>query len=345
MNQEFKNQSTDPITEVYSYRSLVLHPFNKELIKPNSKIRSHIDSEINAINSLNENKTVLALCPILHLLNHTKYEPGIPVGVCHNQSTPYFYFGFKVKNNAFNTFIEKRLGLLNSVFSDSIKFSSKNPRDAANLFWEKMNSLTESDGLPCEFTPILKIKSSLGEHKDLSRFIYKLVFGSKLLKNHDLIESAGLSPSHLDNVVTMELLGEDKALYMRDKYEHIIEIGEIWHRITNLPLVLKIWQKSLIPPSAALKSKMIASAELAQAKMKIDPSVYYNELELENSNFSEKQVSNVWRETSYILGEPEFLSLQILLQLFQNFQQKNNRNFFVKSEKWNFRELHRNPIL
>jgi chorismate dehydratase len=117
----------------------------------------------------------------------------------------------------------------------------------------------------------------------------------------------------------IELLIGDEALEKRSQYSLVIDLGQAWWDITRLPFVFAVWQ-SRAPVSPALKAKIIKASELAEMRMKLEPSVYFPEIMPLDASGRQLPLGDYWKLIDYRLGFEEIRGLVAFLYLAKHFR-------------------------
>lgn len=259
---------------------------------------------------LADGQVVVAPCSSVCLVKNASNEIVMPVGVASNGPVQSVYLGIKEDNGVFET-VRKRQHLLKDVFAAAAQKHSGDVRKMSDSVFGYASSL-ESEKLA--YTPGLCMTPASAASANLAKVLYRLWFGAEayeLMVERRLSRGGGRGEYTCD----MELLIGDEALTKRPLYKFVIDLGEVWKDLTALPFVFAVWQSGgkQVPP--ALKAKVMEAAELAQARMRIEPSVYLQNEVSSDIHGRPVDLAAYWRVIQYRLTAAHFKGLALYLSL------------------------------
>src|SRR5690606_19495079 len=117
------------------------------------------------------------------------------------------------------------------------------------------------------------------------------------------------------DVPVLELLIGDEALIRRPSYAAVIDLSEAWLELTGLPFVFAVWQKSKGTLSPYWRECITEAAKLAQARMRVEPSVYLPDGEPGDILGHRIDLASYWKGISYHLGDAQMRGLLLFLCL------------------------------
>lgn len=257
----------------------------------------------------------LALAPSssICLLKHNSLNLALPVGVASTGPVMSVYLGFpEIRENDYDIWHE-RASALGELFRQVCSARTIDPRRSAAELISIIDGLLGSSDLPgyrAKHGGEVRLTPASAASVAMTKVIHRLLFGTALTT-----VSAGDA--------TIDLLIGDEALKKRDKYAKILDLGEIWNRLTGLPFVFAVWQfgagVSAVDASAMRPVLTIIkdAAERAQAKMKVSAADY--KALLANSPLEQGaelvDLARYWRVIEYSLTPQHLRGLILYLGL------------------------------
>jgi predicted solute-binding protein len=278
-----------------------LHPLLKELQRLNDgsiEVVTGHPSEIHRL--LGEGQIHLAPSSSIGLLKNSNVELALPLGVASYGPVQSVYFGlYRAQTDLFDQ-IKQRSQILRQIFQQGKTICGNDYRRLANFVAMQSRELQKSS-----IKPRVKFSAASAASNMLGKILLRLWYGASI-SNH--VQRDVESTGDFD----MELVIGDEALLRRREFTHVIDFGQVWHELTGLPFVFAVWQmqKNMVLPTT-LRTKIMKAAELASARMHVDPSTYLSE------NFATKQVdlAAYWRSIYYKLDAEHFTSLALYFGL------------------------------
>lgn len=265
-------------------------------------------SKINKL--LSEGQVTVAPCSSVCLVKNEHHDIAMPIGIAANGPVQSVYLGIKEDNGVFEM-VRKRQTLLKEIFVTALGQHQGDCRRTTEAIF------TMASGLECEklaYTPGLCLTPASAAGANLAKVLYRLWFGAE---SYELMVERRLSRGTSGGEYTcdMELIIGDEALQKRPQYKYIIDLGEAWKELTNLPFVFAVWQTAGKAIHPALKAKIMEAADLAQARMRIEPAAYLQNDPGVDVNGRPIDLANYWRAIQYRLTATHFRGLALYLSL------------------------------
>ena len=222
-----------------------------------------------------EGSVQMAPASSICLLKHNQLNVALPVGVASTGPVMSVYLGFPAaQHHAFDVW-QERIAVLKETYARVTAFRSFDPRQIArDLFSAVVEKstpgLVNASG-QIKLTPVSAASAAM------TKTLHRLLFGSDA-RGMEPRSGEGFQQSGEGDAI--ELLIGDEALKRRSEFPQILDLGEVWNRITGLPFVFAVWQlggnmdaveaAGLRPIMNAIKE----SAEFAQVKMRVSAADY-----------------------------------------------------------------------
>lgn len=268
----------------------------------------------------------VAFCSPEALLKSPDLELVSPIGEAFSSSCGSAYF---VSSEAELTrpYVALRLEALKNVFS---KFDFTSVSQMPELIERLYRQVDELPVPPASLVPQVDFFQGNGAFTALAKLVYRLLFGGEA---YDIACRMQVDEAAR---VQWDLRQGNDALTRRSQWHSVIDIVDIWHDLFKMPFVASVLLRSKKSLPAGSKQKLQQVAELAQAKMKVEPSVYLPDIIPNNSQGQAIDLSSLWRHVSYRLGKDHIQSLLLFLHLLQPLQKQalNDAEFRVKMIRW-----------
>ncbi len=288
-----------------------LLPLRQELERQvGSELEFHRGHPAQVNKWLAEGKIQLAPSSSVCLVKNSAMEIAVPVGIASLGSVLSVYLGLQQDDAELTELIHRRQALLREIFKAALHRYETDVRSAANFIFKAADDLPP---VPLEKVPVLSVTPASATSTQLARILYRLWFGES---NYD--QRAGSNTSISTVVSTLrpiELLIGDEALVKRAAYRSVIDLGDVWRDLTELPFVFAVWQCSKRPLTAQWRQRIIEAAELAQARMRVEPSHYFPDPMVVDMNGASVDLAAYWRGIQYRLGPTHFRGLALFLAL------------------------------
>lgn len=265
----------------------------------------------------------LVLTSPLHLIRQIQFELALPLGLSV-RGGGLCYIGFTEAQLPLHERLMERLARLNAIFQ---RYRATDGEPLAGVAHNILRA-AQSEAEPLE-VPGLQNNGETGGA--LGRLLTRLLFGADASREREIRESA--------QSASLPLLEGNEAVFRRPQFAAIIDLGDLWTQWTGFPLVLQVWQK--LQGREVKKSRLLKVAELAEARMKVEPSAYFPDLSPIDYAGAEIDLSRVWRAVTYRLQSMEMRGLLLLLYFFHLMEQQADHAdvFTAKMIRWQQRDL------
>ncbi|SME97003.1 MqnA/MqnD/SBP family protein [Pseudobacteriovorax antillogorgiicola] len=311
-----------------------LVPFSREFEKQNPALVHRLGQE--ALSELLRDQDVsLVLCSPDRLIKDSEFELALPVGEVLVGSANLAYL--TIENcDEFKSKLSPRISALKEIFSQANLQKSDDLRAAAAYIWDASKSLAEPR---FKKIPFLNLNGGCGSYASLARILYRLLFGANAYETNEMMQGSAASFKGYQGVC-LDLKQGREGLTKRSQYHSVIDLVDLWMELTEMPFVASVLQKGKRSPSQAAKQQVIQAAELAQARMKVEPSSYLPDIAPLNSQGQRIDLSGVWKQLNYRLVAEDFRSLMFYLHLAKPLLRKpmDDDAFKIKMIRWQERE-------
>lgn len=313
MAQQFKGATAAPLQLGWiPYFNLV--PFRAELERlagSELELMRGVPAQVNRW--LSEGKVSIAPCSSICLLRHSHHEIAFPLGVAASGQVSSVYIGLHHEDAGLVELIKTRQQMLREIFRAGEK-RDLDARRLADLVFKMSSTLppVESD-LP----PPLIVTPASATSATLGRILYRLWFGETAYETRAAQGNMSRTVMLTDRR-PMELLIGDEALAKRPQFRAIIDLGEAWRELTDLPFVFAVWQKTRHSPSPQWRQRIFEAAEIAQARMRVEPSHYLPDMPATDVQGHNLDLAGYWKLIQYRLGPQHFKGLALFLALARN---------------------------
>lgn len=270
----------------------------------------------------------LAPCSSVCLLKNASHEMAFPLGVACNGSVQSVYLGVPDELAYVVDFMKERMVSLREIFRYAQYRFSDNARQTSQYIWNAIEELPVYD---MDMAPRIRFSPHSMSSVALSKVLYRLVFGKAAF-------DANVSNLMFADQVRqpyLELLIGDEALVKRPGYSKVIDLGSMWRNVANLPFVFAVWQSNGKPVKLSWRKRILAAAEIAEAKMQVEPQTYYlDQLPLDCRGM-EINLASYWRGIHYRLSARDIRGLLLFLCLAKPLLKADlNDSMIVKMLRW-----------
>lgn len=288
-----------------------LLPFRAELERLyGDRLQLHRGTPEQVNRWLSEGKVAVAPSSSVCLVRSGRHEIACSLGIASYGQVTSVYFGLHHEELHVLEAIRERQRMLRDIVRHGMFKFGADARRLAAFVWKSAALLPRLDsGLapPVFFTPASATSAALG------RILYRLWFGESPVETR-AGGAAGATQS-FSMRRPMELLIGDEALVRRPQFRAVIDLGEAWRELTDLPFVFAVWQTAGQELAAVWRQRMFEAAELAQARMQVEPSHYFPDMPGVDVNGHPIDLGQYWKHIHYRLGPAHFKSLAIFLSL------------------------------
>jgi predicted solute-binding protein len=266
----------------------------------------------------------VAPCSSLCLLSHTDNKLAIPMGVVSKGAVQSVYLGFNEDHKELWEKICIRLDELRSVFALVQKERAGHSELMAEIFWYQALQMVPVES---HLIPSLKLSAASETSAMLTKILYRLWFGEEPYRREMLrLQSNAFNGS---KQLPLELLIGDEALRQRSRFFRILDLGDVWHRLTGLPFVFALWQ-SKGPCQQSDISQLIKVAETAEAKMRSQPEIYWSSEFPTDHEGVPVDLYDYWRHIYYRVGAEEMKGLSFYLSLARELLPHSSEDFLAR---------------
>lgn len=316
-----------------------LHPLRFELDRMAGGPRPVVMDEASILAGLDSQELAVGLLSPLWLLRNPNLEIALSAGLLVRGASGSTLMGFQGSDvEGLKLEIKKRIRALQEIFLHANVAQSVNLKSAVQFICKAAGQLA----LPrLRTAPRLRCGSSTGTPMTLARVFYRLLFGESAFETNEMIAygHGGLLGDVSD--VQVDILAGNDALARRGQYAWELDLGDLWFQLTGLPLVVYAALKNArsVAP-LPYKSKILQSLELAQARMKIEPSAYLPDVPPVTASGRTIDLASYWKHLGYRLGAEELKGLRLFLQLALPLEKRaiDEEQLSVKMLRWQERE-------
>lgn len=327
MKSEMANLTAEPIT-IGCQNSWSSHPLMMELNKYAPRFLVSKDDCAGLYKKLDQGELQYAFCSSISLVRNADFEMALPVGVSVEGASGLAIWGLSSEQGQLKDVIDHRVKILREIFK-SVQITRATDLKAA---LQQAMELMQKVPVPrLGSVPQLRLTTSASSWGTLSRIAYKLIFGCE---NYEALCRSPLDSS----TPCIDFRVENEALTKRCSYSHLIDLSELWYRMTGLPFVSSVLQKKR--KTCACRSTLSEASELAEMRMQIEPCNYLPDMLPRNCHSQSIDLSSVWKHVSYRLSNEDIRSLQVFLYLAKPLEKKclADSAFTLSMMRWQQKE-------
>ncbi len=278
-------------------------PLKQELTH---KIGAHVEYTLghpSEINLLTRTKVVdAAPSSSICLLKYPEMTMPVPVGIAACKEVQSVYIGLNKKNDLLMEHIEQRLAYCKKAFTCALERHPQDLRSAAKL---ALKTIFEKQPKLNWRIPTIYFTTASETSVGLARLIWRFLFGRDVFSE---VEKAS-STYHA------QLLIGDEALEKRPLFVEKLDLATLWNQMTNLPFVFAVLQSAKTDMSSSHKEKIMQAAELAQARMTVEPSCYFSTPMPRDVQGHTIDLAAYWKTMHYRLTRQDLKGLMLFLSL------------------------------
>lgn len=280
-------------------------------------LQSGLPVEVNQM--LHRGEVPLAPCSSVCLLTSPGNEIAMPIGVTTRGAADSVYWGLSDENAVWDQVVEERILVLRGLFSDVRARHGSDARFMGPELWKKVRELP-----PIQMPrPRLVLTPASAASAMLSKILYEMIFG------YELDDLPREKPGR-----QLELLIGDEAMRKKPQFRSVLDLGELWFRITQLPFVFAVWQSRGVVQHS-WKQRIFEAAEKAEARMTIEPAYYYPDMMPLDQTYQPLDLARYWKKIRYRLGAEELQGLMLYLCLVRSrFANLSTDATAIKLMKW-----------
>lgn len=257
----------------------------------------------------------LAPCSSVCLLTNPANELAFPLGIAAQSAVGSVFLGLRKDNQQLVDGIKARQLALREIFSVAASRYSADSRQAAQFIWQAARDIPMP---PVGTIPSLRFSAASASSNMLARILYKLWFGENAYESVTSATPSSLTPGprplvSVPGAPQFDLLIGDEALLKRSQYATVIDLSQSWNEITGLPFVFSVWQRSRRYVSGVWNQRIQKAAELAQARMKVEPQVYLPDVPVRDEAGLPIDLAAYWKGLEYRLSPNHMRGLVLFL--------------------------------
>jgi len=292
-----------------------LRPMGIELKKlAGNDITFHSGSPALVNRMLSEGKVRVAACSSVCLLKNKTHQLAYPLGVSSTGPVKSVYIGFHHGQAELLETIKKRHKIISDIFQTTIKYCGHDIRKSADMIWNQCAKLPPLD----IDTPEIIMTPASAASATFTRILMRLWFGEPAIEISPKADHLDSNSGSMSSSRPLELLIGDEALIRRKSFVSIIDLGDAWTTLSNLPFVFAVWQNAGKTMSPYWGKMIGEAASRAQTKMRVDPMPYYPENDPKDITGHAIDLGAYWKHINYKLGPSHFHGLTLFLALARN---------------------------
>lgn len=248
---------------------------------------------------LSTQEVAIAPASSVCLLNNLQLDMALPLGVACDGQVQSVYLGFGAGQKGLKQAIVARNATLAHLCQEAIAVHGHDLRGTVRAI--RLQAAANTLSVPL---PLFKLSPHSATSNALLHVFYQLWFGEENYRYF-----AEHVPYEQDAQV--QLLIGDEALQAAEKFPDTLDLGKMWKDITGLPFVFAVWQ-AYTPPSEIWRHRLLHAAELATARMRVEPSDYLTQVD----NCGPLNLADYWQHIYYTLRGRELKSLYMFLNFY-----------------------------
>lgn len=261
---------------------------------------------------LSEGRVALAPSSSVCLLRNSALEIAFPMGIAATGPVQSVYIGLPRDDAGLLELIKGRQAMLRDIFRQGQTRYDGDSRKVASYVFRMAATLPP---LEIDVPPPLQVTPASASGAQLARILYRLWFGEAAYEMRAAEGGAAAAPG-VSLRKPMEVVIGDEALVKRPGYRIVIDLAEAWRDLTDLPFVFAVWQMSKANPlNPYWRQRITEAAELAQARMRVEPSHYFPDMPVTDINGRPVDLGAYWKVIQYRLGPQHFKGLALFLTL------------------------------
>lgn len=272
---------------------------------------------------LTEGLVHLAPASSISLLKSDNLRIPFPLGISSEGPVYSVYIGLHSEHSIFWNYVRGRQEALSAIFQSKLQHS-----DPLDLVRAVCRDATLNN-VPVEVPDLLLTPASAASAA-LTEILFHIwcgrdralkIFASAKNNSSKYLESrsGGSRP--------MELVIGDEALRRRHEFWRVLDLGQVWNELTRLPFVFGLWQSSYSSVPAKLYQVINEAAAIAQARMRLEPDVYFPETAPLADDGSLIDLKTYWSAIQYKLTKRHFKSLAVYFHFYNQISDKNEGSF------------------
>jgi chorismate dehydratase len=264
-------------------------------------------SQVNRL--LEAGRVSIAPCSSICLIKNPGHEIAMPLGISTSGPVTSVYLGVGTDDQGTLELVRNRHAMLREVVRHALSRGELDARRAAATIFKLADQLPP---LETELPPALVVTPASATSTCLARILYRLWFGETAYEAFASPAQAGLVRNTRHR---LELVIGDEALQRRPQFRQILDLGDAWKDLTDLPFVFAVWQKGPRPIAPYWRQRISEAAELAQARMRVEPCHYLPDMPFLDVTGKPVDLPAYWKVLQYRLGPAHFQGLALFFAL------------------------------
>ncbi len=291
-----------------------LHPLRVELERiAGAGIEFHKGHPAAVNRWLAEGKVTVAPSSSICLLKYAHNEIACPLGIAAAGAVSSVYLGLHTDDLSLLETLRARHHALRDAYRAALARHGQDARKLAAALWKASDALPP---LEADVPPPLTLSAASDTSNCMARILYRLWFGTRAYELNAEPPAPGKPAQRRSLRRPLELLIGDEALTRRSSFRAVIDLGEWWRELTDLPFVFAVWQSTTRRPlSPYWRQKIIEAGEIAQARMRVDPGYYLVDAHPVDGAGRPIDLAAYWKVIQYRLTPPHFMGLALFLAL------------------------------
>ncbi len=291
-----------------------LHPLRHEIERLcGGEVEFHKGTPAQVNRWLSEGKVSLAPSSSVCLVKNSSHEIAFPLGIASNGPVQSVYIGLPNEEaGGLLEVIKTRQAALREIFRQGLSRYENDARRLATFVFKAAAALPPVD---LEIPPALSVTPQSATSANLARILYKLWFGETAYELRAAESGSAQATASMSLRRPMDVLIGDEALQRRPQYRQVIDLGEAWRELTDLPFVFAVWQTTKKTLSPHWKQRILEAAEIAQARMRVEPCHYLSDRTPLDVNGHPIDLAGYWKGIQYRLGPNHFKGLALFLAM------------------------------
>jgi predicted solute-binding protein len=255
----------------------------------------------------------LAPASSIALIKSKNLEMAMPLGIASEGPVLSVYVGLHREHETFFEFVRSRQQILREKLVAVQALYPQDARKQAAFVW----SSVRQDRLPVT-APDLKLTTASAASAALTRVLMNLWLGEHQAHQMMLRATATLKEQSFGDAGfrPMELVIGDEALQRRHEFWKILDLGQVWQELTNLPFVFGLWQTSHQSLPVQLRSLIWEAASIAQARMQVEPQIYFPDNTPMTGDGKPVDLAAYWKVIQYKLTDRHLKALLLYYALY-----------------------------
>lgn len=275
----------------------------------------------------------LAPASSIALVKSRNLDMAMPLGIASEGPVLSVYLGLHRGHESFFEFVGSRQHFLRQKILEAKALHPMDARRQASQIW----SMVREDRAPL-MAPDLKLTSASAASAALTRVLMNLWLGDHQAQQVMIRATSWMKDqSYSDSGYRpMELVIGDEALQRRHEFWKVLDLGQVWQELTHLPFVFGLWQTSHQSLPTALKALIGEAASIAQARMQVEPQIYFPDNMPVTNDGKVVDLAAYWKVIHYKLTERHMRALLLYYALYHQISASEDDQWISERfARWN----------